>query len=115
MKRTEIFVGEDGGMTGFHRKYLVVTLRKDGSVSLRGKMDSRADLEGFGVSMPSGFVGLRSPEHISEALDNVLYDIGAFSFDGDQENPSVEESLLRLAREWCADCLVEAVQIREGG
>ena len=94
MKRTSIYVGEDGGMGGYHDKYLIVSLRKDGSVSLRGQQDMSVD--GYGSYFPPGKTGLTGVEELDSALWSILYDIGADTV----SRWELSEKIRQIAKAW---------------
>jgi hypothetical protein len=100
MKREYINVGKDGGMTGFHEKILVVSLRRNGTISLRGAQDSR--LDGYGYYSPPGRTRLASVGDLQEACKEVLDEI-----DAQPEVEFIESTFRRLGAEWESQLMLQ--------
>ncbi len=101
MQRTAIYLGEDGGMGGYHEKYLIVTLRKDGSVSLRGMQDMSTDE--YGTYAPRGKTGLTTLAELRAALRSVLRDIGADSV----STGELGQEFRQIAKAWESQLLAD--------
>ena len=100
MEREWIQIDSDGSMGGFSSKSVIVTLRKDGSVSLRGIHD--LSTEDLGCFSPSGRNGLRTVTDLDDGLRGVLS-----SIDADIVAPyELADDLERLAKRW--DCVLLA-------
>jgi hypothetical protein len=114
MKRRYIEVGEEaaGDMLsgGSSTKYLIVTMRNDGSISIRPKHESSSGSDGWGCYFPKGTTKLRTVKKIHTACETALSEVS-----WDVGYTELEEEIRKLGKEWNSSILHSYADFLENG